>query len=104
MFKNIKSFILHLQNSDEATKKRWLIGVSAITMIFVISGWLVYLNYTIEKIGAPEDNEIAHSTSFWQVFKTGLIITGQSIKDKTKNLISEIMDKIKSKNTIIIEK
>lgn len=103
MFKNLKAFISRLQNSDEATKKRWLIVVSAITMIFVISGWMVYLNYTIEKINSIED-EIIHSTSFWQVFKTGLVITGKSIKEKTGNLVSDIRSMIRSKNTIIIER
>lgn len=103
MWKSIKNFIIRLQSSDESVKKRWLIAVSVITMIFVIGCWLIYLNYTIEKIGVVE-NEIADSTSFRQVFKTGLVITGQSIKNVTKNLISDIMDKIKSKNTIIIEK
>ncbi|MEK7555393.1 MAG: hypothetical protein AAB516_01070 [Patescibacteria group bacterium] len=103
MWQSIKNFTTRLQNSDDTIKKRWLIGVSAITMIFVIGGWMIYLNYTIEKMGAVE-NEIAHSTSFWQVFKTGLLITTQSIKNGTQNLISDIVDKIKSKNTIIMEK
>ncbi|HDH31245.1 MAG TPA: hypothetical protein ENH26_00535 [Candidatus Wolfebacteria bacterium] len=100
---NLRNFLKKLQNSDEAIKKRWLIGITAIVMIFVISGWLTYLNYSIEKINDVE-YKIDNSTSFWQVFKTGIIIVFQSAKEKTKNLISEIMDKIKSKNTIIMEK
>lgn len=103
MWQNIKNFIIKLRESDEMVKKRWLIGASAVAMILVISVWLVYLDYTIEKIGVVE-SESDNSTSFWQVFKTGLVITSQSIKNGTKNLISDIMDKIKSENTIIIEK
>ena len=103
MWQNIKNFITKLQNSDEAIKKRWLIGASAVAMILIISLWLVYLNYTLGKTGAVE-NESDNSTSFWQVFKTGLVIVGNSIKDKAGDLIYVLKDKIGSRNTIIIER
>ncbi len=103
MLKILKQHLKKIQDSNEAVKKRWLIGASAIMMIFVIGGWLIYFNHTIETAKNIE-NEITVSTSFWQVFKAGLIITGESIKEFANNLISDINNKFRSENVIIIEK
>lgn len=98
MFKKIKKSIEKIQDSDEAAKKRWLIASSAVTMILVISLWLVYINNTIQ----PVNNVIEKQESeigFWQIFKNGLNIVGESIWDGVKSFIS----KITSERTITIE-
>ncbi|MEK7548947.1 MAG: hypothetical protein AAB496_00420 [Patescibacteria group bacterium] len=49
----MKKWIENIQNSDEATKKKWLMGLSVISMTIIIGLWLIYLNYSmdISKIG-----------------------------------------------------
>jgi len=39
-----------LQQSDEGTKKRWLVGGSATMMIFIIVLWVFYLNLTLPRL------------------------------------------------------
>ena len=89
MFKNLKTFLQKIQNSDEATKKRWLIGATAISMILVISLWLVYIQSTVKSIGDNiKDQE--STIGFWQIFKNGLVIVFNSVKENIKIIISEI--------------
>jgi uncharacterized Rmd1/YagE family protein len=89
MFRNLKTFLQKIQNSDEATKKRWLIGATAISMILVIGLWLVYIQSTVKSIG----NNIGDQEStvgFWQIFKNGLVVIFNSVKENIKIIISEI--------------
>lgn len=89
MFKKLKVFLQKIQNSDEATKKRWLIGATAISMILVIGLWLVYIQSTVESIGNNiEDQE--STIGFWQIFKNGLVVFFNSVKENIKIIISEV--------------
>jgi uncharacterized Rmd1/YagE family protein len=89
MFKKLKVFLQKIQNSDEATKKRWLIGVTAISMILVIGLWLIYIQSTVKSIGNNiEDQE--STIGFWQIFKNGLVVVFNSVKENIKIIISEI--------------
>lgn len=89
MFKKLKVFLQKIQNSDEATKKRWLIGATAISMILVIGLWLVYIQSTVKSIGNNiEDQE--STVGFWQIFKNGSVVVFNSIKENIKIIISEI--------------
>lgn len=89
MFQKIKNWLIKIQNSDEKTKRRYLMITSAITMILIISLWLIYLKSTISGVNQEIVNQTSN-TQFWQVFKNGLNITGQSIKENIQNIISQI--------------
>ena len=97
MLQKIQNFFLDLQESDEATKKRWLVIMSGISMIIVIAIWLIFLNNSIRGVVKEKSNQ--SETSFWQVFQTGLQIAGNSIKEKSADLIYKII----GEKTIIIE-
>ena len=68
MWKKIINQLGNIQNSDEATKKRWLIVSSAIAMVLVISLWLVYINWTIKSVGDNIEKQNLEP-GFWQIFK-----------------------------------
>ncbi|NCO15186.1 hypothetical protein COW77_00195 [Candidatus Wolfebacteria bacterium CG18_big_fil_WC_8_21_14_2_50_39_7] len=89
MFKKLKIFLQKIQNSDEATKKRWLIGATAISMILVIGLWLVYIQSTVKSIGNNIENQES-TVGFWQIFKNGLVVVFNSVKENIKIIISEI--------------
>lgn len=89
MWRKLNKFIGKIQHSDEATKKRWLIVSSAIAMILVISLWLVYINWTIKSVGDNVEKQNLEP-GFWQIFKTGLNITSESIWNGIKNSVSKI--------------
>lgn len=98
MFKKLKDLLNGIQNSNETAKKRWLIVSSAIAMILVISLWLIYINWTIKSVGDNLEKQ-SSEPGFWQIFKTGLKIAGESAWNGIKNIIS----KITGERIIIIE-
>lgn len=98
MWRKLKKQLEKIQNSDETTKKRWLIGVTAFSMILIIAFWLVYINWIININITSENHE--SSIESWQIFKTGLFVAINSIKENIKDFIS----KISNERTIIIEK
>ncbi len=83
-----KKFLENIQNSDETTKKRWLIGMTAVSMIIIVSLWLIYMKSTLGIVSRPENQET--SVGFWQIFKNGLSIVSNSIKENVK-LIGQIL-------------
>ena len=89
LWQKLNKFIKKIQHSDEATKKRWLIVSSAIAMILVISLWLVYINWTIKAVGDNVEKQELEP-GFWQIFKTGLKVAGESAWDNIKNIVSKI--------------
>ena len=70
-------FIEKLQNSDEDTKRRWMIILTAIAMIVVIYIWLAYFNNLVANLSAPPVQEFAAEGAaesgfgFWQSTKNG---------------------------------
>lgn len=97
MFERLKNFLRRIQNSDEATKKKWLIGASAVSMILVVGLWLIYIQSTIKVITNQTEEESV--IGFWQVLKNGLRVIFHSIKDNIKTIISEI----NKSRTIVVE-
>lgn len=95
---NIRELLKKIQNSDEATKKRWLIGATAVSMVLIIGLWLVYIKFTVEPFtsSAQERESVVR---FWQIFKNGLTVTGELIWDGIKNFVL----KITGERTITIE-
>jgi hypothetical protein len=47
----VTKLVREIQNSgDEARKRRWLVGLSAFTMLIVVVLWLGYLNLTLVNV------------------------------------------------------
>jgi len=86
---NIRELLKKIQNSDEATKKCWLIGVTAVSMVLIISLWLVYIKFTVESFtsSAQEQESVV---GFWQIFKNGLKVISESVWNSIKGFVSEI--------------
>lgn len=87
MFEKFKNFLNNIQNSNETTKRRWLIGATAVSMVLVIGLWLIYVKSTVV-FPAGESQEA--TTGFWQIFKNGLVVVFNSIKENIKVIISAI--------------
>mgnify|MGYP001609823234 FL=1 len=89
MFEKLKNKLKQIQESDEATKKKWLIIMTAATMIMVISLWLVYINYSIKSVydgtTVIKVEKLESEIDFLGVFKKGLGVIGNSAKEKVKN-------------------
>lgn len=100
MFEKLRKFLNNIQNSDEAVKKRWLLGASAVSMVFIITLWIVYIGFIIK----PMDSEGSPKSTgeFWPIFKNGLFIAGAELGGfasrlwnltvvQIKNIVSVIM-------------
>ena len=106
-FKNANEWLKKVQRSNEAKKKRWLIFLSGIGMLFVVLLWLVYMNISIAALGKPAetategqrndplrqlaDGGIEKQESFFEVLGKGFEVLGRNIGEqiaKTKERIS----------------
>lgn len=100
MFKVFIDFLKNIRESDDSIKNKWLIILSAISMVFVISVWLISLNYIIDKKNViNEENQIG----FWQIFKNGISIAENQLIYKTKKTISVVKTKILNINSDILK-
>jgi len=74
-------FIEKLQNSDEDTKHRWMLILTAVAMTIVIFVWLAYFNNLVAGFSAaPEPVTEETGFGFWATMKNGIaIVYGGSI-------------------------
>ncbi|MEK7553640.1 MAG: hypothetical protein AAB504_03105 [Patescibacteria group bacterium] len=93
MFEKLKNKLKQIQESDEQTKKRWLILMSIVSMAVIVAVWLFFLNSPIGENKA-EKIEASEETSFWQVFKVGLSSVSGSGWNEIKNLYSQAIGKM----------
>lgn len=93
-----KNKLKEIQNSNQKTKRKWLVIMTALVMIIVIGLWLVYLNQIVRP--SPQESLPDTSAGNWQIFKNGLKVAFESIRDGLSNLIS----KITGSRTITIER
>ena len=100
MWQKFHKFIEKIQNSDEATKKRWLIGTSVVSMVFIIALWLVYIGFIIK----PMDGERGSTSTdeSWPIFKSGLLIARAEIGRLATQLGNPAMVQIKNIISIIM--
>ena len=93
MFKSLKNKLNQIQESDDATKKKWLVLMSVVSMVIIVAVWLFFLSSPIKQIETKEAG-VADETSFWQVFKTGLKSVGGSSWNKLVDLYNGAMGKM----------
>lgn len=114
MFSKIANFITKIQNSDETTKKIWLVILSGTTMTIVVALWLINLNVNIKTVGETEKKNSMETVSenqkeigqLKEIFSAGLKTITEKIKEKAsvqkeiylqaseQNFILESLEKI----------
>ena len=81
MFEKFEKYLKKLQNSDESVKRQATIIGTIIIMTIIVLIWFQFFNpITQQQTAAPEQNQI----SFFDTFKNGLEIIGNSIGSKIK--------------------
>ena len=102
----LKDKLYKIRESDETTKKHWLITLSAVSMVVIVALWLFYMNsFVVKDINDQTQETVSMNTGFWPIFKTGLKVTSENIGGKIKNLLNSASNKIPliGKSTITIE-
>lgn len=91
----IRPFISKIQQSDEATKKRWLIILSTVASLIAVGLWVLNLTVIFGRGQAPE---VAQSTrledeapSSWDTFTSSIYGATQDFR----NVMSESMKSLK---------
>lgn len=98
---SIKKFFSKLQDSDEATRRRWLVLLSGASMIIVITLWISYVNLIVEPVGREE--KIAESRiepGFAEVMRAGLTVVAKEIKEAAINTLAYVRVTVGSTNQI----
>ncbi len=112
-----REFVKRLQRSDDRTKRRYVLGVSAALMIVIVFLWLTYLNLTLPNL-APAASEATStaiapaaaapaSSSFFGIFGRGAAIVWDDLMNGLGNIGHTIggtwqkfQDQIQRTNTI----
>ena len=88
MANKLKKFVVNLQKSEDAVKKRWLIALTTVSTLLVILVWAVYLNVNLSSISAPADSKIAEKPGLIKIFGVGLeAVSEQSIVGLTNSFV-----------------
>jgi L-ascorbate metabolism protein UlaG (beta-lactamase superfamily) len=108
--KPMMNFIRKIQDSDEKTRKRWLIGFSSVTMITVIGLWLVYMNVIVEPIDSPENiaqlvqkEEVNEDPGFAEIFGAGFDTITSKLKETVGGALGYIGNQFGTSNEIKID-
>ena len=48
-------FLREIQNSDVDTKRRWLYGLTGVSMLLIVGFWIGYMNITVPTIAQPSE-------------------------------------------------
>lgn len=82
----MRDFLKKLQTSDERTKRRWLIGSSAVMVLVVVILWLRYFSVLVQPAGVPSDPEnTMQGFTFWQTFAAGFRVILHGAAETIKN-------------------
>lgn len=88
IIKKIKRQIRTIQRSDESTRKRWVVGSSAIAMIFIIILWIGYLKLSLPiAYEAEKKEEVASEESILTVLSRGVRIIASDLITQLENLV-----------------
>ena len=94
-------FLEKIRNSDDGTKKIWLILFTSVAMAVVIYVWVAYFNTLLVNINKPlEADEVAKSDEFgfFDTIKSGAATVYEFLADTASGIFGEIK---KSKEYII---
>jgi hypothetical protein len=72
-------FFKKLRGSDEKNKKRWLWIFVSSSAVIIILIWVIYISHNLKNVAIPS-TEIGQKSSFWQIFKNGLLVIGDNLK------------------------
>lgn len=101
---NIGEKIHQIQTSDSATKLRWVILCSALSMAIIIGGWILYSSITLtnEREKMLGNSAAAPRTGFIAKFEDGTQRVILKLRQRLANTIIYFEGKANEKNIIQI--
>lgn len=118
LYHNVKKFIRDIQRSDEVRRKKWFIGGSIVSVLFILLLWVVYISIDFPTIEPPisevqknaQIEEKKTTESMFDVFGRGIKNISDDLK-KQYNTFKESIGKnfssfksgVQEKNTMYIQ-
>jgi hypothetical protein len=104
-YSKTRSFIKKLQKADEKTKKIWLFGTSALSMVIIVGLWVVYLGASMPRLPLYKNDEVAAETKSDTEKESVLSVLARGFENfkaetgtqwqKTKKTIEDSFNKLK---------
>lgn len=85
----MRHHINRIRQSDQSTKRKWLIGLSSSAILIIIALWIIYMRAFVFT-GSDQNSKEDVRIGFWPVFKQGLTITGSSVRHAFNNIVSDM--------------
>ncbi len=102
----MKEFIIKIQNSSESIRRFWLVVFSTLAMISTVSLWIVYINLTVQRVGASPE-QVAVQQAEEKASQASLPRLGVGFVDVfgagLSKIIAQLQEALKSKRDIVIE-
>ncbi|MFH0806667.1 MAG: hypothetical protein V1885_03015 [Candidatus Brennerbacteria bacterium] len=80
-FAKARLFLRTLQRAPEPVRKKWQFGTSAVAMILVFAGWVLYLNISLSPPKVPVE-ETAKEGGFFETLGKGFGILGSTVSEE----------------------
>ncbi|MEK7554399.1 MAG: hypothetical protein AAB518_00215 [Patescibacteria group bacterium] len=102
MIQRITMFVRKLQNSPEATRRRWLIGLSGASAVLVVLLWVSYLDAIVEPTQAPRAN--IQEPGFVATFGKGVQVVIGEAKESGERFSGSVKEILGGTNEITFQK
>lgn len=94
-FARARAHLKSVQRAPEAKRRRWLTITSAVTMVFILLTWVLYLNLTLprlEEVTATSSAPAASASGdgFWETFGRGLSQVGGEVSARWNELKTKV--------------
>ncbi len=103
--RNVIGFIRRIQAQEEHVRRRWLIGLTGVSMAIVIGGWVGFLNLSLSFPPAPtQEARATKSAGIADVFAAGLAVTVDELRSLAGSFVATISGPFRKTTDITIER
>ncbi|MBU6142315.1 hypothetical protein KGO95_04400 [Patescibacteria group bacterium] len=96
----MRIFLRELQKKSDEEKRRWIIALTAVSMVFVLAIWGLSLSATIKNLGGEPSTP--QQNNFVATFVNGLHVIGGALTDRLSGLADRIRTSVQRTNSVTI--
>ena len=100
---SIRNFFAKIQNSSESVRRRWLVILSSLSMLFVITLWVGYINVIVKPADIKKEEVLASPRpNFTQVIGAGIKIVARELGTTATKIVRYLRRQLSTANVITI--
>ncbi|HEY4475536.1 MAG TPA: hypothetical protein VJB92_02325 [Candidatus Paceibacterota bacterium] len=105
MSASIKKILDRIREAEEPIRRRWLIALTGISMIFVISLWAFYVNVSLKPLNEEADAGASQvEPGFFSIMAAGFNKVAYELSSGAALLIENASNKVKTVNLITVNR